>query len=117
MASVFILLLYIALKFRCDILWVVVNLIKSCSEPGLIKYEPLMHDLRYLCMHSSFEIRYYANMKYSPVYNRCEKIKSLTCLVSVILCGKISLTLVETWVGIISSMGHGQSYHSLLVQI
>ena len=73
MASAVSSLLYIALNSRSDILWIVNKLAKSSSKPGLKDYEALMHCFGYLRQYPSFGIKYYANVKESPVYKICER--------------------------------------------
>ena len=75
MASAVSSLLYLALNSRSDILWVVNKLAKSSSKPGLKDYEALMHCFGYLRKFSDFGIKFYANIKESPIYEICQNNK------------------------------------------
>ena len=73
MASAVSSLLYVALNTRSDILWITNKLAKSCNNPGIKDFEALMHCFGYLRKYSDYGIRYYGDLKNSPVYQICEK--------------------------------------------
>lgn len=74
MASTVSSLLYVALNTQCDILWIVNKLAKLSSNPGLEQdFKALMHCFGYLRKYPDYAIKFYANIKDSPVYEICEK--------------------------------------------
>jgi hypothetical protein len=75
MASAVSSLLYVALNTRCDILWAVNKLAKSSSNPGLEDFKALMHCFGYLRKYTDYAIKFYANVKESPIYEICERNK------------------------------------------
>jgi hypothetical protein len=66
-------LLYIALNTRCDILWIVNKLAKSSTQPGIKDFEALLHCFGYLRKRPDFAIKFYADIKESPIYEICKK--------------------------------------------
>ena len=73
MASAVSSLLYVALNTRSDILWIVNKLAKSSSNPGIRDYQALMHCFGYLRQYPDYAIKYYADVKQSPVYEICKQ--------------------------------------------
>ena len=78
MASAVSSLLYCALNTRSDILWTVNKLAKSSTNPGIKDFETLMHLFGYLRRYPDYAIKYYGNLKDSPVHVICEKQKITT---------------------------------------
>ena len=78
MASAVSSLLYCALNTRSDILWTVNKLAKSSTNPGLKDFETLMHLFGYLRRYPDYAIKYYGNLKDSPVHKICDKQKITT---------------------------------------
>ena len=75
MASAVSSLLYVSLNTRSDIVWVVNKLAKSSINPGIKDYEALMHCFGYLRKYPDYAVKFYANIKESPVYQICDKHK------------------------------------------
>ena len=70
-SSVVCTLLYIALGTRSDITYIVEKLSKTCREPGIEDYQALFLLLGYLHLHVNKTIKYYSNVKESPIHNIC----------------------------------------------
>jgi hypothetical protein len=75
MASAVSSLLYIAINSRCDILWIVNKLAKSCSNPGMNDFAALLHCFGYLRKYPDYAIKYYAKIEESPMYEICSRNK------------------------------------------
>ena len=73
MASAVSSLLYAALNTRSDILWITNKLAKSSSCPGVKDFEALMHVFGYLRKYPDCAIKFYADIKESPVHKICDK--------------------------------------------
>ena len=72
MASAVSSLLYAALNTRSDILWATNKLAKSVNNPGVKDFEALLHLFGYLRQFPDYAIKFYRNIKQSPVYEICE---------------------------------------------
>ena len=68
-------LLYAALNTRSDILWITNKLAKSANNPGMKDFDALMHLFGYLRKYPDYAIRFYRNVKQSPVYEICTRHK------------------------------------------
>ena len=75
MASAVSSLLYAALNTRSDILWATNKLAKSANNPGVKDFEALLHLFGYLRQFPDYAIKFYRNIKQSPVYEICERNK------------------------------------------
>ena len=71
MASAVSSLLYAALNTRSDILWATNKLAKSANNPGLKDFEALLHLFGYLRQYPDYAIKFYSDIKQSPVYKIC----------------------------------------------
>ena len=54
---------------RVDLICAVHKLAKLSSNPGKVHFEVLVHLLRYIRDNKTSELKYYADMKYEPLYN------------------------------------------------
>ena len=72
MSSAVCSLLYLALGTRCDILWIVNKLAKSCKDPGMKDFHALMWCFGYLRKYIDYGIKFYHNHEDSPIHKICE---------------------------------------------
>ena len=73
MSSAVCSLLYLAMGTRCDILWIVNKLAKSCKHPGMEDFHALMWCFGYLRKYIDRGIKFYNNHEESSVHMICDK--------------------------------------------
>ena len=73
MSSAVCSLLYLAMGTRCDILWIVTKLAKSCKHPGMEYFHALMWCFGYLRKYIDSGIKFYNNHEESSVHMICDK--------------------------------------------
>jgi hypothetical protein len=62
-------ILYLAFGTRADIMFITCKLSKACHDPGIQDYEALLWLFGYLRKYPDFGIKYYNDVKQSPIYS------------------------------------------------